>query len=914
MREVELTVAPGKTGFTRLESSETGIVFDNRLSDEAATTNQILFIGGGAAAGDIDNDGLVDIFFARTEGPNALYKNLGGWKFQDVTPEALRLEEQASTGVAMVDIEGDGDLDLLISGIAHGVRLFANDGSGRFTEKTEAAGLATTMGSTSVALADIDGDRDLDLYVANYRNETLRDGGVLRLKQTILGKKIPESLKGSIRISESGAVFEIGQPDSLFLNNGDGTFESLSWIDGRFNDAKGQALSEAPPDWGLSALFRDVDLDGDPDLYVCNDFESPDRLWMNDGKGHFQEADPLAIRHTSATSMGADFADIDRDGDLDFFVVDMLSRDHQLRKQQMGTMTPTPITLGKIDDQPQLMRNTLFVNRGDSTYAEIADLAGIFASEWSWAPVFLDVDLDGFQDLIITNGYLRDVQDIDIQNKVDALPRDTKKEHRRSMLLFPPLARKNLAFKSSGALTFEETAEQWGVADNGVSQGMAMADLDNDGDLDFVTNNSSGQAGVYRNNTSAPRVSVRLEGEGPNTNGIGARVTLRGGSVEQTNEMVEGGPYLSDSDAMLVFATGETTSDLALDVVWPSGKRSHLDLVKPNVSYRINESFATSPKPAAVPKLSPTFVDQSDTLSHSHHENPYDDFRRQSLLPNRLSQLGPGVVWYDFDLDGRDDLLLGDAPGGDFAIHFNKGSDKFETLHLNNLGLDHDIETSGLAAWRDSPTTVSILVGLSNFDSGSKEQASAAILRLQNGKVIGTTYLSGGSSTTGPVAVADVDGDGDLDLFLGGRTIPGRYPEPATSRLFLNQNGSYKQVPQRLFERIGLVSGATFADLDGNGFPDLVLALEWGPVRVFLNTKGNFREATQQLGFDKFVGWWNGVTTGDLDGDGKLDILATNWGKNHKYHAIEHKPANALLRRFRQTTGSSTSWKLTMTI
>ena len=883
----------GKTGFTLLSPEQTGITFANKLTDEQSYSNQIRNNGSGVAAGDIDDDGLVDVYFARLDGPNILYKNLGNWRFKDLTQEAgVALPDQFSAGTTFADIDGDGDLDLLVTSIGGGARLFLNDGKGRFKESTQSSGLATKFGSHSLALADIEGDGDIDLYVANYRATTLKDyGGELTLQMVDGRLTVPDSLKDRVAIVD-GQLKEYGEPDILYINDGKGVFSPASWTDGRFLDEGGNKLTGPPLDWGLSVIFRDMDLDGDPDIYVCNDFWSPDRIWINDGNGNFRAIERLALRNTSATSMGVDFADIDRDGDYDFFVVDMLSRDHQLRKTQMGAMKPTPTSIGEMDNRPQLMRNTLFLNRGDGTYAEIAYLSGVHESEWSWSPVFLDVDLDGFEDIFITNGHIRDLQDSDTLNYIKALNLTDPEEQRRALLLYPRLETKNVAFRNLGNLRFEEISKEWGVDDKGISHGIALSDLDNDGDLDFVLNNLDSHAGVYRNDTNAPRVAVRLNGLPPNTQGIGSQIKLTGGPVVQTQEVISGGRYLSGSEPTLVFAAGDAKDGMTIEVTWRSGKKSIVNDVKANHLYVVDERYSDVIRPKPQEFVEPFFQDVSNLINHTHYEEEFDDFKLQPLLPNRLSQLGPGVAFYDIDRDGFEELIIASGRGGKLAIYKNNGDGSFSPLKPEGNNQTTDLDQTSLIAWRRNADTSSLIIGLSNFEDVGDNGVSALNYSYQKDSMNLDQTFPVQISSTGPTAMADVDGDGDLDLFVGGRTIPGRYPEPASSKMYKNNDGKFFPDTRNnaRFESIGLVSGAVFSDLDSDGDPELVLALEWGAVTVFINEDGNFIDATERLGLSKYKGWWNGVTTGDLDEDGRMDIIATNWGLNSKYHYDAEHP------------------------
>ena len=922
----------GRTGFTLLPEAETGVSFTNRLDELEGARNRTLSNGSGVAIGDFDGDGLPDLYFCSLEGKNRLYRNLGGFKFEDVTARAgVECFGYVSRGAVFADVNGDGHADLLVGTSGNGVLVFLNDGHGGFKNFTSEAGTKTRYASVTMALADVDGDGDLDLYVCNNRLEDFRDTGKVDILQVDGKPKIPERLQDRFTFDASGNLQEYGEPDQLYLNDGKAHFTPVSWTDGSFLDEDGKRLDRPPLDWGLTATFRDINGDGAPDLYVCNDYWTPDRIWMNDGHGHFRAIDRLAIRNTSASSMGVDFADIDGDGHLDFFVVDMLSRDHQRRKMQMGAMKPTPIAIGLIDNRPQVMRNTLHLARGDGTFAEVAYMAGVAASEWSWQPLFIDVDLDGFEDIVVSSGHFRDVQDADTSNKIKELQKtnqlvpnsadslslaapDRQSAFTAELLqmarLRPRLESPIVAFHNKGDATFDDATSDWGTSAKGVHHGIALADLDGDGDLDIVVNNLESPAGIYRNDSPAPRVAVQLHGLAGNPDGVGATVRLLGGAVpQQMREVVAGGRYLSGSQTRLCFAAGEVKNGMTLQVTWRSGKQMVLPGVEANRLYVLEEKSAAAVGPrsasggeakangAASPALAtgPLFEDASSQLEHVHHENSFDDFQRQLLLPNRLSQLGPGVAWADLNGDGIDDLLIGSGRDGSLAVFTGGADHRLHPLKSEALNQPAERDQTSLVAFSAKAGATSLLVGLSNFEDGEKSGESAARFDFTGNGAHSAKGLPQLSGATGPLVMGDVDGDGQLDVFVGGRSLPGRYPEAASSHLFLRRGDAFvlDETNAALFKSLGLVSGAVFTDLNGDGAPDLVLAMEWGPITIFLNDgKGHFSNATKKFGLADRPGWWNAVTAGDFDGDGRMDLIATNWGRNSKYehHFDAHEP------------------------
>ena len=901
--------ASGKAGFTLLAPPQTGILFTNEIDELSAAANRVLLNGSGVAAGDYDNDGWPDLFFCGLNTPCRLFRNLGGWKFQDVTETSgIVCPGRNYRGAVFADLNGDGALDLLVATTGQGVLCFQNDGRGKFTDVTLAARTASAHGSMTLALADVDGNGSLDLYVANNRTEDMRDRGQVNLRLVNGKPSVPPEWKDRLTVVD-GQILEYGEPDQLYLNDGRGRFTPVSWTGGRFRNEDGLPLTQAPLDWGLTATFRDINDDGFPDLYVCNDFWTPDRVWLNDGKGRFRLAPRLALRNMAASSMGVDFADVDRDGRTDFFVADMLSRDPRLRKRQKPAQNSMSSPPGIVEDRPQFMRNTLYRNRGDGTFAEIANLAGVAASEWSWSPVFLDVDLDGYEDLLITTGHPRDVQDLDAQalirtkqhawsgfvNEAERQKAYTQ-ELMEHMRLYPALNTPIVAFRNLAGRGFEEVTSAWGTDQPGVHHAMALADFDHDGDLDLAVNNLGGPAGLYRNDATQPRVAVTLRGRAPNTQGIGAKLRLLGGAVPlQSQEMISGGRYMAGDEPMRVFAAGAAPKSMTLEVTWRSGVRSTLADVQANRLYEIDEAGA---RPAAgptnpPPSRAPLFVDVSAALNHRHHEEAFDDFARQPLLPFKRSQAGPGVAWFDLDGDGVSELFIGSGRGGSLAGYRVKAGDQFERMPgFDRTPLADD--STGLAGWISKSGRRELLVGVSGYES--EGAASVLSVSLAGGALMISNRWAQPDLGRGALAVADVDGDGDLDVVMAGHVAPGRYPESTPLQMYrsIGEGLELDAANTRALAGVGLVNSAVWSDLDGDGFPELILACEWGPVRVFKNSSGALREITAALGLEPFTGWWTGITTGDFDGDGRMDIVAGNWGLNGEHRASRERPLVAL--------------------
>ena len=914
----ELDVARGsraavgaRAGFTSLPASRTGLTHENRVEDEHALTNRNLLIGAGAALGDVDGDGYPDLFLASVERPARLYKNLGGLQFRDVTTESgLATDSLASTGAVLVDVDGDRDLDLLVGTLGGPVKLWLNDGKGVFTDATAGSGLVGGYAATTLTLADVDADGDLDLYVATYKVRNALDAYPPQARQfdqvvtkTATGYAVKPEWVREYRIEDRPDLGGIvrsqrADPDLFFMNVGGGRFEQVPIKGDRFRDARGTPLAAEPDFFTLAARFYDVNGDGAPDLYVCNDFEDPDQFWLNDGRGNFRLAPDYALTATSNTCMSVDFGDVNRDGLVDLFTADMLSPTLAERQARIPTHTPLGKQVGTTAERPQWMRNMLHLSRGDGTWAEISEFAGVGATDWTWGSAFLDMDLDGFEDLLTVNGHRWDIRHADTFDRIrDKFPRVA---WNREQGEFPLLATRSIALRNNGDLTFRSMPGGWGLGDvDAISQGIALADLDLDGDLDLIVTRLNAPVALMRNDASAPRVAVRLMGAAPNSSAIGARVTVRAPSLPaQQREMTSGGYYLSGSVAELTFATGTDTA-VVIEVAWADGKRSLLEGARVNRLYEISASGAVAP--AAMPAVRSIALFENATArlgGHTHHDSLFDDFRRQPLLPSRLSQLGPGIAWIDTDGDGREDLVVGDGRGGSLTVLRNLG-DRFVAQRApGRVGGD----LTAIVPFAGVAGTRSVLAGQSNYEANSAATALglARVLAFstgggtgEGGLRAGAPLVSGDTASIGPLAVADVNGDGWLDLFVGPRVTGGAWPLPAPSRLYLGAADGrlvLDTANAAALANLGLLSAATLADLDADGAPELIVAGEFGPVRVLQNERGLFRDRTREFGLSDLRSRWNGLAVGDFDGDGRADIVATSWGRNTSWGASAARP------------------------
>lgn len=903
----------GSGGFRPLDASRRGVAFLYGVDEAARLDNRVLAEGQGVAIGDVDGDGLADIFFAGFGGASALYRNLGGWRFEEITPPSLALEGVLARGAALVDLDGDDDLDLVITVHGGRNRVFLGDGAGGFPE-LEDAGLAGAWGSTTPALADTDGDGDLDLYIANYKTRQVDDlhpPDVLDINHIRRGEDggpfIPPELRElyaehyRVELLDGRFVrrFELGEPDEYYTGLGDGRFTPAP-PGAPLTRSRGNVPAPAR-DWGLAARFSDWDEDGDPDLYVANDFNSEDGIWLNEGDGTFSAVSNEAVRATSLSSMAVDVGDLDRDGDLDLLTTDMLARDATERLVQTTSYEEAPEPPGVTDTRVQLNRNAVQLNRGDGTFAEAAWELGLAASDWTWGALIMDADLDGWNDILVTTGHAWDQLDGDANARIAAIPGLPAD---RALRMFPGLPQPNVAFRGGpGGFTDVSESWRWG-GEPDISHGLAAGDLDNDGDLDVVVTRLGAPPLLYRNDAAAPRILVRLRSPGPNTRGIGARIRLEiAAPAPQVREITAGGAYLSSPEPAASLAA-PADGEMTLVVDWPDGRRTRLEGIVANREYVIDAATAEAVGPDSAPGRDDAagaahFVDVSDGLGHRHVESPFDDRLRQPLLPHSLDRLGPGVSWIDVEEDGDADLVVGSGRGGSPVVIRNEG-DGFAAPRALLPALAWD--ATATLPHRAADGRVALLIGTSAYEAATPAEAVAApaVIAAPLGAsapappLIEAPGAPPGQlpAATGPLAQADVDGDGDLDLFVGGRVAPGAYPAAVDSRLLIHDGDALRVDAERSlpFARLGLVSAALFTDYDLDGDPDLALALDWGSVRLFRNDEGRFTDVSDALGLTRLRGRWNGLAAADFDEDGLPDLVATGWGAN-----LDVPPAYSLI-------------------
>ncbi len=903
----------GVAGFRLLTASRTGVTHRNDVDEARGLDNRGLLDGAGVALGDVDGDGRPDMVLASVEQPAALYRNQGDFRFVDVTKASgLDFTGLATTSVVLADVDGDVDLDLIAGTFGGPVALFTNDGKGQFRNTTAASGLVGGYNATTMTLADVDGNGSLDLYVATYKTRNTLDAFTPQQRSfdQVL-KKVGDSVvvvdewKKEYRVEarpDLGGFMrsQRAEPDLFFLNDGKGHFTPTPISGPRFRDERGAPLQAVPDYFTLDARFYDVNGDGAPDLYVCNDLEDPDQFWLNDGSGNFRLAPQLALRVTSNTCMSVDMADVNRDGHVDLFTTDMLAPTLAGRQRSIPTHTPLQKPVGLSPERTQWMQNMLHLSRGDGTWAQIGEFAGVTATDWTWGSAFLDVDLDGYEDLLAVNGHRYDVREADPYDRIrNSFPRVP---WNRESAEFPALRTRSVAFRNGADLTFHDASARWrfGV-DTAISQGIALGDLNGDGALDVVVTRLNAPAVVYQNSGGAPRLSVRLRGTSANTQGIGATVTVRAASLPpQSREMTSGGYYLSGSDAQLTFAMGRDSAAV-IEVRWRDGRQSVIRDARANRLYEISEAGADVAPPAGTAGIPALFTNATALLGGAVHvDSLYPDFKRQPLLPSRLSQLGPGVSWIDVDRDGREDLVFGSGRGGRLTVLRNTGTN-FVPLRVGGTAQSLDLTT---VLPMTAPTgELTLLAGQSNYEAAdSLVMLAPSVLVFSAGARIGSpaAVIGGDSASVGSLAMADANGDGVLDLFVGSRAKPGAWPLPVRSRLWLGTPaGTFTEdvANTAVLAALGLVSSALFADLDGDLRPELVVATEFGPIRILRNERGHFRDATKSMGLSGLSSRWNGVAAGDFDGDGRLDLVATSWGRNTPWHTSVERPYSLTVAR-----------------
>ena len=852
---------------------------------------------GGVAVGDVDGDGLPDLFFANGPASNRLFRQKSSFAFEDITASSgVGGGDYWGVGAAFADVDRDGDVDLYVCNHDQPNQLFVNDGKGVFEEKASAFGLALHDASHTPAFCDYDRDGDLDLFVLTNRYYhprgklpadepvlDIRPGKPVTVKKEYeryikIESKTPGSRPGTFTYNWT----EYGRRDFLYRNNGDGTFSDVT-----------QATGITSEGYGLSATWWDYNLDGWPDLYVGNDFNSPDYFYRNNGNGTFTNIIVGAVPHTSWFSMGADFGDLDENGWPDFLVADMSGTNHYKQKTAMGAMSDSAEFLATAIPR-QYMRNALYFNTGTNVFMEGAYLTGLADSDWTWTVKLADLDCDGRTDVLYTNGMSKNFNESDSKKALDIRVGETQWDrHMRANT--PPLKEQNRVYRNHGDYQFHDVSREWGFDHVGMSYACAHADLDRDGDLDLVVVNLEEPASVYRNNARDNRVVFDFSGRKSSLKGEGVSVKITAGGREQQRHLTLMRGYLAGHEPVVHFGLGDANTIERAEIQWPSGHRQEFANLEANTRYTIEEP-EEQPTPVSAPEKAPTLYTAANLLDKvKHTENTFDDFLVQPLLPNKMSQFGPGLAVGDIDGDGRDDVALGGARNSPTQVCLQRQTGNFAIGKLVPDALFEDLGVLFFEADGDGDLDMFIVSGGSEYKPGTKALHDRLYLNNGKGNFLPAKNAVPAIPESGSVAcAADFDRDGDLDLFVGARLVPGQFPVTPKSCLLVNQNGRFSDATDELAPALGstgLVTSAVWSDANNDGWVDLLVTHEWGPVKFYRNDKGKLADATKDAGLEKRLGWWNGIAGGDVDHDGDIDYAVTNFGLNTKYHADPGHPA-----------------------
>jgi hypothetical protein len=921
-----------ETLFTALPADETGIAFANRITENDSINVldfEYVYNGGGAALGDFNNDGLPDVYFTGNQVPNRLYLNRGNLKFEDITAKSgTDGQGRWSSGVALVDINADGKLDLYVGATTfrdstrRANLLYVNQGNGpdgvpTFRELAREYGVNDMGHTTNAAFFDYDNDGDLDLYV---------------LTNTI--DQYPNNFREKIRDGSSPTT------DRLYRNDFDPALGHA-----RFTNVSRQA-GITIEGYGLGINVCDLNRDGWKDLYVTNDYQTDDLLWVNNGDGTFTNRAAEYFKHTSNSAMGNDVADLNNDGLADVIALDMLPRDNGRKKRLMGPNSyQNYINNEQYGYIHQYVRNTLQLNQGPRpsppspkggnqfekapsggvgapVFSEVSLLADVAETDWSWAPLVVDFDHDGYRDLIVTNGFPRDVTDRDFM----AFRMESGKiaDKRFQLDQIPVIRISNYAFRNRGGTdgvpTFEDVTERWGLKVPSFSNGAAYGDLDNDGDVDYVVNAINDSAFVYRNNLveqkpeKAHYLRLKFRGEGANPMGLGAMVDVRYGDArrgdgqQQTYEHTIYRGYLSTVEAAAHFGLGDVRTVSEVKITWPDGRAQVLRNVKADQVLTVDQRNARSVPTSApkVPEALLTDVTDSLGLKWVHEEFDFIDFNGQKLLPHKFSQYGPALAVGDVTGDGLDDAFVGGAAQKRGSLLVQRPNGTFE---VRPFAADPEGEAK---PWEDAGSLLVDADGDGDLDlyvvSGGNEQPAGSLAyqhRLYRNDGRGTytrdSLALPDLRTSGScVKAADFDRDGDLDLFVGGRVMPDRYPTPVSSFILKNERGRFVDVTKNVapgLVNLGLVCDALWTDFDADGWPDLLLAGEWMPLTFFKNQNGTFRSQSA-IRIPQSEGWWNSLAAGDFDNDGDVDYLAGNVGLNGLNRPSKERPIRIYAKDF----------------
>jgi len=881
--------------FSLVPSQTSNLTFKNEIIENEKInilTYEYFHNGGGVAIGDINNDGLADIYLTGNLAPNRLYLNKGDLRFEDITKAAGTGGSQGwATGVTMVDINQDGWLDIYVCYSGNlpepyrANQLFVNNQDGTFTERAAEYGIDDTGYATHASFFDYDLDGDLDLYILNHNIFPIENFK-------------PDEVRNS---------YDPNVGDKLYEND-NGKFSNVNLI---------ANIHTNPLGYGLGVSIGDLNNDRYPDIYIANDFIEHDYCYINNGDGTFRDVVKEAFPQISQFSMGTDMADFNNDGLLDIISVDMIAEDNYRQKTTMRPMNRN-IFYYAVEDgfHYQYMHNALQLNRGNGHFSNISKLAGVSATDWSWAPLFVDLDLDGWKDLVVTNGYKKDISNKDYvafeKEKLKKFKEGeiTNTELFRALLDAAPVTKiENYVFRNNGDYTFEKMNEAWNFDQQAFSNGAAYGDLDNDGDADLVINNIDDEPYLFRNNAienSRPHfLKVKLDGPPSNKNGLGAKIWVHAGGQVQFFESYLSRGFQSSVDPVLCVGLGSQSMVDTVRVEWPDGSSTIRTGITADQLLTFSHEAATTGEEEA-PAPAPLFHNITGQLGleSSHRENSFDDFAFEVLLPHKMSTWGPALAVGDINADGLSDFYLGGAHGFAGQLFAQQSDGTFRPLPGKAFTAHQDYEDVGAAffdADNDGDVDLYVASGGNEWEAGAPQYADRLYLNDGAGNfshqpdALPELFIS--ASVVRPY---DYDQDGDLDLFVGGRMQPRSYPMPADSKLLRNDGGVFADITAQAapaLEGLGMVTDALWCDYDQDGDSDLLLTGEWMPVTIFSNN-GASLQPLDIPELSREVGWWFSIQAGDFDGDGDQDFIAGNLGTNYKYKASHDQPFQVFLNDF----------------
>lgn len=874
--------------FKALSPSATGVDFRNDLvlgGNPSVLEFEYMYNGAGVAVADFDLDGLQDIYFTGNMVSNRLYRNLGQWKFEDITESAKVGSTNWSNGVSIVDINQDGYPDIYVcrGGSRTSTKaeranlLFINngivDGKLAFTEAAADWGLADESYSVQAAFFDYDGDGDLDMY--------------------LLSNALVDFNRNTPRPKDRTG--KAPSADKLFRNNGNQAYSDVS--------AEAGVLIEG---FGLGVNICDLNSDGWPDVYVSNDFLTDDLLYINQKDGTFSNEIATYFQHLTFNGMGNDIADINNDGNMEVMVLDMLPPDNKRWKLTMMGNNYDEFHNSIADGyQPQYIRNTLQLNNGNGSFSEIGQLAGISATEWSWSALFADFDQDGLNDLCVTNGYRQDITNLDFMvygNQILAMGTEAANRAQRLEELnkLPGIKLHNFFYKNMGNLRFKDESKEVGFTQPTYSNGAAYADFDNDGDLDLVMNNIDDPALLYENQTQLKDdnhyLKIVLSGEAPNLAGLGSEVTLYYKGKVQKQYFTPYRGYLSTVEQKMHFGLGNQKVLDSLLISWPNGKSQVLKQVAVDQELVLFQKEAVDQVKTQLSQKPTLFRPVDSLITFTHKEDDYVDYKIQALLPHMHSRNGPGLAVADIDGDNREDLYIGGAKGQSAALMIQQEDGSFLAKSLDKADQE-DMGTLFFDADGDGDQDLYVVSGGASFPMNNSAYQDRLYLNDGLGNFSITKALPLFPVSGSVVTAADYDQDGDLDLFVGGRINPGEYPMPPASLLLKNNggNGNIKfekdtQEISKSLSELGMVTAALWTDFDDDTWQDLIVVGEFMQIRIFQNKQGKLTEITGQTGLQNTGGWWNSISAGDFDNDGDTDYVLGNLGLNSRFKASPKEP------------------------